>query len=114
MLDIHILLSVLDPLSILYAFLSGFTTGATLLLYFSLRFPARTDLSGLQQGAIISVLTMIVGLIFFAGQTTQAFLSDDPFWPRILGRFALWLLFSLALGAGLHFARSFAGRANRL
>jgi hypothetical protein len=38
------------------------------------------------------------GFVFYALQTLVAYWTSDPFWPRIFGRFVLFLLASLSFG----------------
>lgn len=114
MFNFNDFLSVVDPLSLLYAVLSGLFVGFTVLLYLSLRFYIGVVLGPWTYGATVILAWVLSGTIFFTGQTIQAYVSGDPQWERVIGRFVLWLVFSFFSGIGLGYARSFAHRRKRL
>lgn len=43
-----------------------------------------------------------IGLLFWAGQIVDALLAGDELIARVVSRFALWVLFSIAGGAGVY------------
>lgn len=101
-------LSVFDLPGILYAIGSGILTGATLVLWISLRIPPRVPLSTRHSAAIAAGAMVLLGTMFYFGQISQAILSGDPMWPRALARYFLWDVFAIAIGVGLGISRSFA------
>lgn len=100
---------VFDKVGITYALASGFLAGSTVVLWASLKFPLLNKLSTVRMALLVAMAGMVLGGIFFTGQISQAYLTD-PLWLRALARATLWMLFSIATGAGLGFARSFAHR----
>ncbi len=108
--ELALFLDVFEPVAIIYAIGAGLSFGSTVLLYFTLKYPPKIPMrSDLLIVASIGA-TMLAGVFFFAGQVVQAYASGDPFWPRALGRAALWMVFSIGLGVGLTVSRSFAHR----
>lgn len=95
-----------------YAVASGLAFGSTALLYLTLRFPPKTPVKTKTLAFVSIVATAAAGTLFFAGQIVQA-VATDPAWPRALARAALWEVFSVSIGIGLGFARSFANRRIR-
>lgn len=98
---------VFNLTAVLYAIAAGIGFGSTVLLYISLKFPAKTLLSPIRTGLLAAGASALAGTLFFAGQIVQA-IATDPSWPRALARAALWELFAVGIGAGLGVAASFA------
>lgn len=105
----NLFFEVVGWISVLYAIASGIVAGSTFLLYIVLRFPPAVRISHKMNFALTAGILALLGTVFFAGQISYAFLND-PFWPRALGRYVLWLIFSIAVGLGLSVSRSFAHR----
>lgn len=99
---------VFDRIAILYAIMSGISLGSTFLLYLSLKYPPLTPLPVARHALLSVVVLFVLGTVFFAGQISQAIITEDPQWPRATGRYALWLVFSVAVAISLTVSRSFA------
>jgi hypothetical protein len=112
MTDLSLFFDVFDPIAVLYALGAGIAFGSTVLLYTSLQFPLKLPMAASKMGLVAAVATGLAGFFFFAGQVVQAYASDDPLWPRALGRAGLWQVFSAAIGVGFSVARSFAHRSD--
>lgn len=48
----------------------------------------------------VTMLTVITAL-FYVGRLVTALLDNDPLWGRVVGAFALQLLFSVVIGLGV-------------
>ena len=98
---------VFDFPAVMYALTTGVIFGGGPLLYMTLRYPSKFDLSAKQMGLLAFAAAATAGTLFFAGQIVQAY-SWDTHWARALARATLWEIFSAGLALGLGFTRSFA------
>lgn len=69
----------------------------------SLLTPTRT-------GIVLALLVAWVGSAFYAGQAIDSYLAADPGLPRVISRWTIWLLFSLAVGIGCWLGLSIRSR----
>ena len=92
---------VWTPISIGFAIVAGVGFG-----YFLVGWVASTMTwaSGLATPGGVSWLAVslvsTVGLLFYGGQVWTSYLVGDTAWTRVVSRFVLWLLYSLAIGVG--------------
>lgn len=103
---IEALTSVWSVPSILVAVFGGLATGALLLYYLHRRDPRHAGTYGV---LVAGALTLVMG-VFYLGQTAEAVLTGDPLWYRIVSRFGLAVMFSVAAGAGLGLRLHLASR----
>lgn len=111
-MNTNLFFTVLEPVALTYAVASGVMAGSTVLLWLSLRIPPLRPLKTWQYALLASGTIGFLFGVFFAGQITQAYLTD-PNWPRALARGCLAEVFSVACGVGLGIARSFAHERTR-
>lgn len=103
---------VFTPIALLYAVASGTLLGSTVLVYLTLRRPPLTFLPPHKAVLLAVGVLWLLGTTFFAGQISQAFVEAplDANTPRIIARYALWLVFSVAVAVSHTWAVSFARR----
>ena len=93
------LTEVWSPLSALLALISGVAFGVGAGWFANSPTYSRADLAAPLRIALIAALFVAsAGLTFYAGQTLGSYLSDDPYWSRVMSRYGQWLLFSAAIG----------------
>jgi hypothetical protein len=98
-------LIVWTPASVLTALIGGGALGLLIVSRFeNPRFDA------LETVAVMVIIGMLAGLVFFAGQAVETYYSDGPaFAWRVISRFGLWGLFVVAMafgtGLGVRFRR---------
>lgn len=51
-------------------------------------------------GRVVAFLAAILGVVFYVGQAVGSWADGDPNWPRVVGRFGLWLVYAGVLGLG--------------
>lgn len=90
------------PSAILAAALVGLGIGLALALFPAMIGSERsTILAPSRAGLVAAALVVWLGSAFYAGQGVDSYLSADPGLPRVVSRWALWLLFSVAVGIGV-------------
>jgi hypothetical protein len=96
------LTEVWSPLSVLAAAIPGFLLGYLLLGRFAAD-PAYAsgDATPLDYGVLTAILTAATGLIFYGFQIITSLVDGDTHWTRVVSRYAIWVLYSLAIGIGL-------------
>lgn len=90
------LLVVWTAASVVTAIVGGFALGLVVVARFeNPRFDA------IESGGVMVLLGILAGAVFFIGQAIEALSSDGPqFAWRVVSRFGLWGVFTLAMGAG--------------
>jgi hypothetical protein len=98
---IDLVLGVLTPAAVFLAIVGGAIVGFVLLaeIIQSDHFGTARPVARLF-GALIAVLGIVFGGVFYAGQIAAAIADGDLAWPRAAARYALWVLFCLSAGVG--------------
>lgn len=97
----NLVIGVLTPPAVFIAVVGGGAFGFVLLteLIQSDRYGTATA-NAKTFGAVITVLTVAFGLVFYVGQIIASILTGDDQWPRAAARSVLFFLFCLATGIG--------------
>lgn len=53
-----------------------------------------------EYGGIIALMTAASGAIFYGGQILATYAAGDQGWTRVVSRYGIWVVFSLAIGLG--------------
>lgn len=64
---------------------------------------ASPTLTPRQVGVVVVWTGLAAGLAFYVGQTVASAADGDFAWPRIVGRYGLWVLYAFSLGIGSYF-----------
>lgn len=96
------LTEVWAPLTVGIALISGFLFGFGILGLFAVdpQYATR-DVEPLEASAWTAATIAAIGLVFYGGQVLTAYLDGDIQWTRIVSRYAIWVFYSVAIGAGL-------------
>lgn len=99
------LLSVWTPGAVVTALVGGGLLGFVLVSRFD-----NPRFTSLETVAVMILIGIFAGLVFWAGQAVETYFSDGPMFAwRVISRFGLWCLFILALaigtGVGVRFRR---------
>jgi hypothetical protein len=92
---------VFDPVNVLWATAAGFAFGITVLLAATLNFPSARYATPRVVFLVTSGLSALAGVVFYTSQLAEALVTGDPQIWRIIARAVLWVIFSVAIGAGL-------------
>lgn len=64
-------------------------------------------------GLLIGGTFLAAGLAFYATQMVVSAAQDDESWPRVVGRFGLWVVYAVCLGVGSWWRAREQARINR-
>lgn len=95
------LVEVWNLASVVFAIFAGTLLGALAVgHYASDPSYASGQATPVDYAVLVGVMTTAVGLVFFGFQVLGSFLDDDPLWTRVVSRFGLWVVYSVAIGVG--------------
>ncbi len=95
------LIEVWSPLSILAALVSGLIVGYLLVGRFASDPAYASGVSTpIEYGIVAAVLAAALGAIFYGLQIATSWFGGDTAWTRVVSRFGLWALYSVAIGIG--------------
>lgn len=96
------LFTVWSTASVIAAIGGGVGLGAFLVLVPQAAAATRPTPGDLRRlGAVVAAFLAWAGTVFYAGQVAEAWLTGDAGVPRIVSRFLLWIVFSVAVAAGV-------------
>lgn len=87
--------------SILFAICAGVGLGALAVgHYASDPAYASGEATSAEYGVLVGFLAIAIGLVFFGFQVLATYLDGDPHWTRVVSRFGVWVVYSVAIGLG--------------
>lgn len=98
----------MTPSALFVSLLGGGLTGVLLATVISSQLLGIAALAPRGMGIAVGALLLMSVGIFYLGQFTSAIVDGDPGWPRIVSRYLIFVLFSIAAGCG-----TWAGLARR-
>lgn len=95
------LTEVWTPLSVALAVISGLAVGVILVGRYAAN-PAYASgvASPAEYASLAGIMGLAIGVIFYGGQILTSYLGGDTEWTRVVSRFGIWAMYSLAIGLG--------------
>lgn len=100
-MTLELLTEVWNEYTILFAICAGISLGYLVVgHYASDPAYASGEATSVEYGVLVATLAVAIGLVFFGFQVIATFIEGDPLWTRVVSRFGIWVVYSVAIGLG--------------